>query len=373
MVNDMMKRMVVLLGLICWLGVAAAAQAQSGYPPRTDRYVNDLAEVIETEDRGRIQTTLQTLYAEHGVEMTVLTIWSIHDYDRGDSTIESFATNLFNQWGIGDADRNDGVLLLVALDDRELRIELGAGYGPADEDGLGSIIDRLMVPQFREGNYSLGIVEGVEAMAARLRGEPEPLWAAASPTTASSSQPVRSGRNILWWAGGGTVALLGASNALLTRWRRYRRRTCPACQLTEMTRLGELEDDAFLQEGQRLEESLKSVDYDVWQCPNCQHYEVIPFVAWFSHYKKCRQCQYRAMETKSTVLQQPTYSSTGLEERVSNCHHCSYHHRTTHVIPRKTQSSSSSSGSFSSSSSSSSSRSSSSGGSSSGGGRSGKW
>ena len=126
----------------------------------------------------------------------------------------------------------------------------------------------------------------------------------------------------------------------------------------------------FLQEGQRLEESLKSVDYDVWQCPNCQHHEVVPYVAWFSRYKKCPQCDHRAMEVNSTVVRQPTYTSTGLRRQQYDCRNCNYVNTTESVIPRLQRSTSHSSSSGRSSSSS---RSSFGGGRSSGGGRSGKW
>jgi hypothetical protein len=62
--------------------------------------------------------------------------------------IESFATNLFNAWGIGDAERNDGVLLLVARDDRLVRIELGAGYDPFDEGRLWTVFNEHILSDF---------------------------------------------------------------------------------------------------------------------------------------------------------------------------------------------------------------------------------
>lgn len=64
-----------------------------------------------------------------GIEAVVVTINSIGDYQTGDATIEAFATNLFNTWGIGHKKENNGVLILVAVKDRKARIELGKGYG----------------------------------------------------------------------------------------------------------------------------------------------------------------------------------------------------------------------------------------------------
>ncbi|MBK9053095.1 MAG: TPM domain-containing protein [Chloroflexi bacterium] len=372
-----------LVLLMSW-GWWQVGYAQSNYPVWEDLYVNDFADVIDASHESEIRTLLTEAYETQDVEITVLTVRSIFEYDTGDETIESFATNLFNEWGIGDAERNDGILLLVAIEDRELRIELGAGYGPADEDGLGSIIDRVIIPYFQEGDFSQGIVAGTEAIVARVQGNGDTSLPLASdegvvesspPSTAVSSTPsVFSGVDkdaIPWLAGGGTAGILGASWAGLSRFRRYRRRTCSACNMTDMVRLDESADDAFLQEGQRLEESLQSVDYDVWQCPNCQHHEIVPYVAWFSRYKKCPQCDHRAMEVDSTVVSQPTYTSTGLRRTTYDCRSCTYHDTKESTIPRKVQSTSSSS-SFGSRSSSSS-RSSFGGGRSSGGGRSGKW
>lgn len=380
-----MKRLffLFLVLLLGWSG-KQAVQAQSSYPTWEDLYINDLAQVVDSDHESQIRALLNELYDETDVEATVLTINSIYDYDTGDSSIESFATNLFNEWGIGDAERNDGILLLIAIEDRELRIELGAGYGPADEDGLGAIIDGVIVPHFQDGDFSLGIYEGTQAIVNRVRGSVSELPVSGGTTlnTESVSVPAvsstpnsRSGLDsdvVPWLAGGGTLGVVGAGLAGISRFKRYRKRTCPSCNMTEMVRLDESADDAFLQEGQRLEESLQSVDYDVWQCPNCQHHEVIPYVAWFSRYKQCPQCSHRAMEVDSSVVQQPTYTSTGLRRTTYNCRNCTHRDVRESTIPRKVRSTTSSSSGFSSRSSSSS-RSSFGGGRSSGGGRSGKW
>lgn len=376
-----MKRLffLFLVLLLGWSG-KQAVQAQNSYPTWEDLYINDLAQVVDSGHESQIRALLNELYDETDVEATVLTINSIYDYDTGDSSIESFATNLFNEWGIGDAERNDGILLLVAIEDRELRIELGAGYGPADEDGLGAIIDGVIVPHFQDGDFSLGIYEGTQAIVNRVRGSVSELPVSGGTTlnTESVSVPAvsstpnsRSGLDsdvVPWLAGGGTLGVVGAGLAGISRFKRYRKRTCPSCNMTEMVRLDESADDAFLQEGQRLEESLQSVDYDVWQCPNCQHHEVIPYVAWFSRYKQCPQCSHRAMEVDSSVVQQPTYTSTGLRRTTYDCRNCTHRDVRESTIPRKVRSTTSSS-----SGSSSSSRSSFGGGRSSGGGRSGKW
>ena len=104
-----------------------ATQAQT-YPDYSEIYVNDFADLLTNEQESNIRADLNELRTETGIEFTVVTIETMGDYGYS-GAIEPFATGLFNQWGVGDADRNDGVMMLVSRYDREMRIEVGSGYG----------------------------------------------------------------------------------------------------------------------------------------------------------------------------------------------------------------------------------------------------
>jgi len=145
--------------------------AESAYPQAQDNYVNDWAGVLTEGHSGRIRKMFEKLERRRGVEAVVVTINSIRDYPTGDATIESFATNLFNTWGIGHREKNDGVLILVAVQDRECRIELGAGYATRYDSAMKSVIDRKMIPCFKKGDYSAGIYKGAFAAIAKLTGK----------------------------------------------------------------------------------------------------------------------------------------------------------------------------------------------------------
>ena len=126
------------------LAMPALGAAQNGrYPTYEELYVNDYAEVIGAADEAAIQERLVGLRKQQGIDMTVLTVLSFRDYGTDDATIESFATNLFNEWGIGDAERNDGVLVLVAVRDRQVRVELGSGHGREYNGRMQTIIDEV--------------------------------------------------------------------------------------------------------------------------------------------------------------------------------------------------------------------------------------
>lgn len=171
----------------------------------------------------------------------------------------------------------------------------------------------------------------------------------------------------LFWGGLGGLALLGTY--LLRRWNRLRARGCERCGQPR-ERLGETADDAHLSSGQRTEESLGSVDYDVWWCARCNDPLVLRYATFFSRYRGCPSCQFKTARSSSNTLSYATESSEGLVEVTTTCNNCNHRSSTTHTTARL---SSTSSSDWSSSSSSSSSDSSWGGGSSSGGGSSGSW
>jgi len=357
-----------LLTAVCLVlsPVVSGALAQNGYPAFQDPYVNDYGEVLVPEAEATVRDRLAQFRTSTGVHATLLTVNSISDYGTGDSTIESFATNLFNTWGIGDATRNDGILVLVAPGDRKVRIELGAGYDSQDDQIAQSIIDNTMLPFFRDGQMAEGTVAGVDAAIQNFDPNAPPKPLAVTPTS-SSSEDI----DIGGWSGliAGAAMLLavplsllgGLVGILLKGWRRRRSRPCPTCK-TRMRRLSEQEDDQYLEAGERREEALKSVDYDVWLCPGCGYHQSLSYNSWWSRYSVCPLCSHRTLSETAQTLVSPTYSSTGTAEVTQDCQHCGHHHTYTRSIPRKVQSSSSSSSSSSSG-----------GGRSSGGGASGSW
>lgn len=331
----------------------------SRVPGYAEVYVNDYADLLSPAAEDTIRNRLIGLYDTSGIEMTVLTISIMSDYGHY-GAIEPFATRLFNAWGIGNAARNDGVLVLVARNNREMRIELGAGYARSWDGRMQRVIDTAFLPAFRQDAYEQGILSGVDATIVELTG--------GLPGQDPSGPVARGWSRILGWLhsiGGWAAAVLLPPLAgffvWLRRYLRNRPRPCGTCR-TLMQRAGEEADDAHLDGGQQLEEFLKSVDYDVWHCPDCGRIDITRHKNWFSSYGACPKCSYRTMSTTSTVLVAATTSSTGRKRLDYDCRHCGFQDSETRTIPKKSKSSSSGS-----------SRSSFGGGSSSGGGASGSW
>lgn len=174
---------VIALLLTLW---ASAVSAQS-YPDYSSTTVNDFADLLGTADETTLSTQLDALRQETGVEMTVLTLATQDRYAPGRS-LESFATGLFNHWGIGDATRNDGVLVLILRDDRAMRVELGRAYGRNWDGVAQEIVDSRFLPAFTQGDYPRGIMDGSAAIIDRIV-RPH-LAGQAAPETGSGGLPV---------------------------------------------------------------------------------------------------------------------------------------------------------------------------------------
>jgi uncharacterized protein len=150
--------------VLAMLLAAGAALAQSSYPKRADTYINDYASLLTSDTAARIRGWLMDLKRDKDIEMTVLTISRMSDYSAGkNATLESFATSLFNTWGIGDARTNRGILLLVSRNDRKVRIEIGSGYDSSYNRKAQTVIDEYILPQFKKDAYDAGIEKGVRA------------------------------------------------------------------------------------------------------------------------------------------------------------------------------------------------------------------
>ena len=118
--------------------------------------VNDFAEVLDPAQRATLEAQLADLERATSAEVAVVTMRTLSD-----RTVEDYATDLFNTWGIGKKARDNGVLILVVVQDRYMRIEVGYGLEGVLPDGLaGAIIRETFLPRFRADDYRTGLLEG---------------------------------------------------------------------------------------------------------------------------------------------------------------------------------------------------------------------
>ena len=151
--------------LLSWLMLTSFAFALD--VPYLSGRVNDQAELLSDAGHARVSAALDGLEQTTGAQVVVLTLPSL----EGES-LEDYAIRIVETWALGRAGHDDGVLLLVARDDRKIRIEVGYGLeGVLTDLDSRRIIDFLMVPTFRSGDYEAGIESAVGAIAGAIRGE----------------------------------------------------------------------------------------------------------------------------------------------------------------------------------------------------------
>jgi uncharacterized protein len=200
------------------LGVALPATAQT-FPDYTSTTVNDFADLLPDEDERALAQRLARLERDTGVELTVVTLPTQATF-APDMTLEAYATALFNHWGVGRAETNDGVMILVFRDDRAMRLELGAAYGRDWDRTAQDVVERNFLNAFATGNYTRGLVSGTEATIERI----------VMPFREGAAPPSGSGGPFDWliMAGFGVVFLLAvARNRIGDAMARLR--PCPNC------------------------------------------------------------------------------------------------------------------------------------------------
>lgn len=198
----------------------AAAMGTAGLPEWQHTSVNDFAALLSADDARALDEALIALHRETGVQGTVVTIPDRATYGDA-SSIENFATRLFNRWGVGDAQRNDGFMVLVSRGDREARIELGSGYGPEADLLAQDVMRRVMLPSLREGDLSRALRDGTLAVIDRIARPHAAGQRLARPDPSNE----RSGR----WSGLATFLAMAAGMFGLQRWHLRRRNRCPKC------------------------------------------------------------------------------------------------------------------------------------------------
>ena len=157
-----------------WIAFAAGpavamAQDRQPIPPLASR-VTDLTGSLTSAERTSLESQLADFEARKGAQIAVLIVSTTQPEE-----IEQYSIRVVDAWKLGREEPDDGALLLVAMEDRALRIEVGRGLEGALTDLVANrIIDETITPRFREGDFAGGIAAGVDRMIAVVDGEPLP-------------------------------------------------------------------------------------------------------------------------------------------------------------------------------------------------------
>lgn len=344
------------------------------------QYVADPAGLLNAGARAAINSRIDRLRQQTTAEMAVVILPSI-----GDEDVVDFATDLYQKWGIGKSDNDNGVLFLMVMDQRQGRLATGYGTEGVLTDAVcATILRDEMTPRMKEGDIDGAVTAVVDMTAAALSdpavagelqskqgvyaggGSPEVLdgevfrnfvfYIALGMTLVAAiaffaqlarvRRRDRYDRALMWKnarlfyiimtlcsLGGGLIFLL------LDLWLAHRARNAPRkcrCCGHRMVKLDEETDNDYLTQPEDLEERLDTIDYDVWRCPDCGAIDKYAFPKRQTKYTRCPNCGTVAMRLKGDfVITPPTYTSPGLAERVYECKYCHHIRRDRHTLPKR--------------------------------------
>ncbi len=376
---------IILIFLLNFLLAANGLQARS-YTPETvpnvnkaDRreFVSDPEGLVSPETKSRLNAILSNLRQQTTAEMAIVVVPTLGDIDP-----ETFATELFANFGLGKADKDNGILLLIAPDDRTARIETGYGVeGVIPAAAAGRIIRYDIAPHMQKGDLDNALLAATDRIAKAMT---DPSAAEYLRSEQGNGYPVNSldsevmsnfvgyvvvlmlliaiilfisdiislrrktpyDKALLWKRHTLIFLVLGILSCgiglifALIAWllaKRYRSRPviCDTCG-AKMHKLSEENDNELLNASQDFEEKLNTVDYDVWECPDCGTIERFPFKIKQSTYTECPRCHTIAFcLTLDKTITSPTTAREGLGEKHYHCKFCNYDQKKTYRIPRK--------------------------------------
>lgn len=364
-----MKRIFAIM-LLAALAVATRAatytvdQIPNVHLADSAAYVSDPDGLLDVPDKAQINVAMRSIRRTTSAEPMVVIVG---DIEGGD--IDTFATELFEKWGLGKSDRDNGLLILVAKDLRRAAIRPGYGLeGVLPDIVCANILKHKMFPLFKDGLYGPGLVEASKAVEAILTNPEvtaEILSDEADADFATDGSDDDAFIIYVYIAAILAVVMLMVFVAMLCSVRKYDRhrryvalnklkplylaltflglgmplvasvpllivlyrlrntpRKCPNCGTT-MRKVDEVHDNEYLNPAQDLEERIGSVDYDVWLCPKCGETDIEQYVNSASGYRECSFCHAHAAKLqRSRILRHPTTSAKGEGLHEYRCMHC---------------------------------------------------
>ena len=384
-----LTKIAILLSLICMplLTQAMAYTIETVPSPKEkgqDYYVSNPDTVLTPMCEDDINGKLINLQRNTEVEMAVVVINEYDENHYGDAY--SFAIKLFNHWGIGDKDKNTGLLLFLARRSRKVELITGDGLeGIMTDLACGEILDKA-VPSLKENNYDEGvqiIVKEVEDRLMQDKNRAELLlgWKPADTEDSDylagylvfgfilmivfaylaykklNGKPGQSKKEIQDQSKD-TQTCLGCLMFIFPipllffyLYYRYARKhvkvTPPNCKQCghAMTQAPQDEEAGYLDKGKQVEKKLESYDYSLWVCPQCGEHEFLQHKGpQFGKYDDCPSCGARAAKlTDHKIITNATYQHKGEQLNSYVCQCCGHTMQKTVVLPKKEYSSSSSS------------------------------
>lgn len=153
----------ITVALCGWLALAALAMAADFTALKPQGYISDYAGVVDPAAKAALEQYCALVEARTGAQIAVLTLPSLEG-----EPVEDVAIDVFRKWGVGQKASNEGILLLLATQDRRMKLEVGYGLEPILPDGFAGRVLRAMSPFLRESRYGEAITEAVQTLGTRI-------------------------------------------------------------------------------------------------------------------------------------------------------------------------------------------------------------
>lgn len=168
------KKILITLSLFLIFVVGVFATAY----PKHDNYITDKADVINKQTESRLNTRLKDFEKKTSYEVAVLTISNLEGQN-----IRDYGVAIANDWGVGKKGKDNGVLMVVAIKDREIGIEVGRGAeGQLTDLQTHNIITKNIIPEFKKNDYSTGVEKGVDSILKTLSNDSAELASGSAQT-----------------------------------------------------------------------------------------------------------------------------------------------------------------------------------------------
>ena len=324
--------------------------------PRTTYggWVTDMANILSDRTEVKLNRLIASLEASNGTEIAVVTV----PKTAPASSPKAFTTELFNYWGVGKAEVDNGILFLISVGDRRVEIETGYGIeGILPDAYVSKIIHTKITPQFKQGNFDRGTLDGTKALVSALDTSMTKLISDRQVSLSTSDTSVTnsiSDRRV-WmfiFQGGGIIAFLTGVTLLWQRRQKVfvkpskrklslkrndnRSIYCAECQ-QPMERVANIE----LSKPQLVAQQIGSVSYRGYTCANCSQdraknnkYLIIAYESQSSRYRHCFHCQELTVTRTKETVENATRNHSGKRLITDKCHCCDYLQEKEERIPR---------------------------------------
>ena len=303
-------------------------------------WVTDSAEILSDSTEVQLNQMIEQLEVKNGTELAVVTVLQTFPA----ASPKEFTTELFNYWGIGKKEQDNGVLLLISVGERRIEIETGYGIeGILTDAQVGRIIDTQIKPRFKQNDFDGGTLAGTKALVAALEGEHLFSIREKIPQNLPFYWILLAGGSILVFILGTAVnvsrkvAIKPMGRSRISDGNRIF--VCADCQ-QKMKQVDNTKVKSTLSQPEKVAQELGSVFFEGWICPNCNQqlnhgkFHLVAYTSSDSRFKLCPTCVELTVTHTKKTLKKATQHSEGKRLLIDKCHCCDYHQEKKERIPR---------------------------------------